>query len=333
MSYYNRVALAEREWTAGNVGRAVEILDDCPDFRTVIQLNIAPHFSTLHKAADRFFRKGLANKLLDATLVQARQTKLPRTKQCLAAIDSSGFEAHHTSHYFVRRRAQGQENGKRMTYRRFPKLGIVVDCSNHLILAAVPGSAGGRGPRPDFGHLVRAVEEAHHRRRLTTLLADAGYDAEWVHKFLREQLSIRSVIPPRSGRPTAKLPPSRYRRLMAQQFDKPTYGQRWQSETVFSMMKRRLGPILGARSYRRQVRALMLKAITHNILIVQRLSKLFYRAGQAYLISQANFRRSRSQFKQRGFPNSRPALLRDHDAPCSQCLCGLKSAQHPGTNW
>ena len=252
-----------------------EFLEDCPGLRAVIQLDVVPHFTTLHKAADRFLRKGLANKLLDATLVQARRTKLPRLKRCLAAMDSSGFEAHHTSHYFVRRCAQGQEKGQRMTYRRFPKMGLVVDCSNHLILAAVPG----RGPGPDYHHVKRAVQEAHHRRRLGTLLADAGYDAEWVHEFLRQQLSIRSVIPPRSGRPTAKLPPSRWRRLMAQQFDKPTYGQRWQSETVFSMIKRRLGPILGARSHRRQVRALMLKAIAHNILIVLRLRQLFYRAS------------------------------------------------------
>jgi transposase len=156
-------------------------------------------------------------------------------------------------------------------------MGIVVDCSSHLILSAVPGL----GPGPDCHHLVQAVEEAHDRRHLATLLADAGYDAEWVHEFLREWLSIRSVIPPGAGRPTKKLPSGYWRRLMAKQFDKPTYGQRWQVETVFSMIKRRLGAVLGARSHRRQMRALMLKAITHNILILLPAMELFYRAGQA----------------------------------------------------
>jgi transposase len=243
-----------------------ELLSDCDQLRGAIELDVVPHFTTLHKAADRLLRKLSANKLLDATLTQAKHAKLPRSKRCLAAIDGSGFESHHTSHYFVRRRAQGQKYGKKMTYRRFPKIGIVVDCANHLILAAVPGL----GPGPDILHLVRAVGEAHHRRRIATLLGDAGYDAEWVHEFLREWLSIRSVIPPRAGRPTTKLPTAPWRLLMAKYFDKTTYGQRWQSETVFSMMKRRLSPILGACSYRRQVRALMLKAISHNILIIRR---------------------------------------------------------------
>jgi len=66
---------------------------------------------------------------------------------------------------------------------------------------------------------------------------------------------------------------------MKQRFDKPTYGRRWQAETVFSMIKRRLGSALGARSYWPWVRALTLKAITHNILIVLRAIEVFYRAS------------------------------------------------------
>ncbi len=250
------------------------LLADCPELCAVIELKTVPHFTTLQKAADRLLRKQPANRLLDATVELARRADLPRRRNLLAAIDSSGFEAHHTSHYFVRRRAAGDTQGQTMTYRRFPKLGLVVDCDNHLILSGVPG----RGPGPDFFHLVQAVNDACARRRIGTLLADAGYDAEWVHEFLREQLAIRSVIPPKIGRPTTKLPRSRWRRLMKQRFDQATYGQRWQVETVFSMIKRRLGSTLGARSYWRQTRALMLKAITHNVLVLLRTIKVFYRA-------------------------------------------------------
>ena len=46
------------------------------------------------------------------------------------------------------------------------------------------------------------------------------------------------------------------------------YGQRWQVETVFSMIKRRLGAALNAKTYWSQCRALMLKVITHNIMII-----------------------------------------------------------------
>ena len=155
-----------------------------------------------------------------------------------------------------------------MTYRRFPKMGLVCDCDSHLILAAVSG----RGPTPDHPHLIEALLDAAARRRIDTLLADAGYDAEWVHAFLRDELDIRSIIPPTIGRPTDKPPTGRYRRQMAKYFKRPParrrYGQRWQVETVFSMIKRRLGETLSARSYHRQNRALLLKAVVHNILIL-----------------------------------------------------------------
>lgn len=196
----------------------------------------------------------------------------------MSALDSSGFEAHHVSHYFVRRRARGPDKTpQNMTYRRFPKLGLVVDCRAHFILAAVPG----RGPSPDHPHLIEAVLSARTRRAIQTLLADAGYDAEWVHQFVRDELDMRSIIPPAAGRPTAKPPTGRYRRGMRTYFRRPKqlrrYGQRWQIETVFSMIKRRLGATLNARSNRRQRQAMLLKAIVHNILILFD-RRLFYRA-------------------------------------------------------
>lgn len=60
------------------------------------------------------------------------------------------------------------------------------------------------------------------------------------------------------------------------------YGQRWQVETVISMLKRRLGECVNARSERRQRRAMLLKAITHNILILFD-NEFFYRARMSPL--------------------------------------------------
>ena len=138
-----------------------------------------------------------------------------------------------------------------MTYRRYPKLALIVDCRSHLILAAVPG----RGPSPDYPHVIEALLAARERRRIEAVLADAGYDAEWVHEFARAELDMRSLIPPLAGRPTTTAPTGRYRRAMWHYFRWPKsrrrYGQRWQVETVFSMIKRRLGECVNARSDRR----------------------------------------------------------------------------------
>lgn len=213
-------------------------------------------------------KKNAANRLLDQTIVAAADAKILQKRLNLAAIDGTGFEAHHRSHYFVRRRAKGRQAMQSTTYRRWPKVGLVCDCSSHLILAAVPG----RGPNPDHPHVVDVMRAAVRRRSIDTLLADAGYDGEWVPVFLRNELHIRSIIPPKIGRPTAKPPSGYHRRMMRRYFERPRelrrYGQRWQVETVMSRIKRRLGETLAARSYPRQCRAMLLKVIAHNVLIL-----------------------------------------------------------------
>ena len=66
---------------------------------------------------------------------------------------------------------------------------------------------------------------------------------------------------------------------MKQRFDRKRYGQRWQVETVNSMVKRRLGSALRARGYWSQCREIILRAITHNVMIVIRV-RVFYRASE-----------------------------------------------------
>jgi hypothetical protein len=63
---------------------------------------------------------------------------------------------------------------------------------------------------------------------------------------------------------------------MATHFDKKKYGQRWQVETVNSMIKRLLGSALRSRKTRTQNQEIRLRAITHNVMILWR--RVFYRA-------------------------------------------------------
>jgi hypothetical protein len=56
----------------------------------------------------------------------------------LAAVDSTGLDAGYISRYFVRRRRSKQlETHEETLYKRFPKLAVVCDCQNHLILSAI----------------------------------------------------------------------------------------------------------------------------------------------------------------------------------------------------
>ncbi len=112
------------------------------------------------------------------------------------------------------------------------------------------------------------------------IIADAGYDSESNHVFAREEMALRTIIPPLHGRPTNKPARGRYRRLMQTRFDEQNYRKRTQVETVMSMIKRRQGSFCKGRTYWSRCRELHLMAITHNIMILWHIT-LFYRAGQA----------------------------------------------------
>ena len=158
-------------------------------------------------------------------------------------------------------------------YRRFGKLGIIVDCDIHLILSIYCST----GPRPDVDELKPLLENMCTNAVPELLVADGGYDSQHNHRLLREVYGIESLIPAVHGRPTDALPTDRWRWLMAVNFDEETYGQRWQVETVMSMIKQHLGSSISARTDGTRHREMALMAITHNILIVLP-EELFYKA-------------------------------------------------------
>jgi hypothetical protein len=238
-----------------------QFLKDCSDLRVALGLTKVPHFTTLQKASRRLLSAERVRRLLARTLKRyyKRKRKIRR-----AAFDSSGFICGHASLYYTRRRCG---DGKTpVVYRRFAKLELAADCATHLILAAIAG----RGPRVDVDRFVPLLDQALDRMLLDSALADAGYDSEANHRHAREIRGVRSFIPALHGRPTTKPPSGYYRRQMKQRLDKNygSYGQRWQVETVYSMIKRRLTTHVAARSHWGRCRELMLLIVTHNAMIL-----------------------------------------------------------------
>jgi hypothetical protein len=239
----------------------------------LLNLRDIPHFTTLQKASKRLLRSTNAQRLLDAT-VQMHWGRRRRVRR--AAIDSTGLECTCASGYFIKRRVRASEPWKTVVYHYFAKLGVVSDLRDHFILAYRTG----RGPRPDVDEFRPLVADALRRVRLSTIIADAGYDSEGNHAFAREQHRMRTVIPAKHGRPTTKRARGRYRRLMQVRFPRRDYSQRSQVETVISMIKRRQGAFVRGKTYQSQCRDLHLMALSHNIMILLR-AMVFYRAIHA----------------------------------------------------
>ena len=254
-----------------------QLLIDCSDLREVIGLKTVPHFTTLQKASRRLLKQKQVRTLVDNTVQRIR--KRSKTVK-YAAVDSSGFDAHHASRYFIWRTKaykKGEQPKKQTTYKHYGKLMLIVCTATHAILAAVSS----RGPTPDVAELDSVLMELAPSQKLEHLVADAGFDSAHNHELLRERHGIRSTIPPEAGRPPkdpTTLPTNKYRRLMKTRFNTKAYRKRPQVETVFSMLKRNLGSSLRGRSHWSRCRDMYLRVLTHNIAIA--LLRVFYRAGR-----------------------------------------------------
>jgi len=93
-----------------------QLLRDCSDLCQVIGLKVVPHFTTLQKASRRLLAQNHVRRLIDHTVrkIRRRKSRVP-----YAAVDSSGFDAHHASRYFIWRRdnQKTRETGRKSGIR------------------------------------------------------------------------------------------------------------------------------------------------------------------------------------------------------------------------
>jgi hypothetical protein len=294
-------------------GLAVHLADN-PSLVTTLGLKQVPHFTTFQKASQRLLLTAPVRKLLKST-VRLHLGRKRRVKR--AAIDSTGLECTSASGYFVRRRSRAENPWKTVVYHHYPKLSVVASTDDHFVFALDAR----RGPRPDVDEFRPLVTEASRVVRLSQLAADAGYDSEGNHEFARDEHGIRTIIPAKHGRPTDKLPTGHYRRLMKVRFDRAAYRRRSQVETVISMIKRRQGAHVHARTYHSQCRELRLIVLTHNIMILV-VVEVFYTARMSpFLVPDDQTTPGRSRPRPH-LPQPRPRTAVDRPHPQHHDSCG-----------
>jgi len=249
------------------------ILKDSREHREAIEMRRTPHWTTIQKAASRLLTSRHVEGLISETVRRAIARGKMQARPKRIAIDTSGFEATSTSRYYARRRKTSPKLGKQrpLSLQRYPKLGLAVDCDSHFVVAA----AAGQGPTPDFSYFEALLLGGLKRVWPQTILADAGFSSESNHELARDELGIQSLMPSTNGRPTEKEPTGYWRRMMKRFLHLSQYGQRWQAETGFSVIKRRLGEAVRAMTYHRRRKLMLLKSITLNLMLL-RWAGLFY---------------------------------------------------------
>ena len=211
----------------------------------VLELAHVPDHSTL----SRTFKK---LRLSDLTAMKDELLQQMGVEEEVVAGDSTSFRLSPASAYYQTRRGQ--------QFRDWVKGAYAVGVVSRLVLAW----ASGAGSQPDF-HFLRPLKRQaaaygrqRHGRRDWLFLGDAGFDAKGVGAL--------DIVPPirRYGKQTDPKRKARAELVAAARLD-GIYGQRWQVETVNSVVKRKFGDTIRSRSLRLQRREPMIKALVYNI--------------------------------------------------------------------
>jgi IS5 family transposase len=206
----------------------------------VLGLTTVPDHSTLNRAFHRLTQKRL-RRLLAAIAAQV--------KEKVITGDSTGYTLSQASAYYRTR------SGKSM--RGWLKGSYAVGAESQLILVAEASRRSSANDAHMLGPL-RDGAAAYAAGPDWVFVADAGFDCQAV--------TDRDLIPPmrRGGRLVA---PERKARadLVSQARLDGLYGQRWKSETVNSVIKRKFGDHIRSKLKDRQDREPLIKAVIYNI--------------------------------------------------------------------
>ena len=243
------VCLVLKAVTRSDYRGICELLTLSPALCEAIGLEKVPHFTTLQKFSSKPGTLEIVDAMIGQVLEEAGVTDLPVE----VAADSTGMRNGVASvHYQTRQWGEGG------TRRKPVKISTAVICGALLPAALVVDM----GSSADMKQMPALMEQIEARVTPACLLADRGYDAEWVHEVCRERWKAESFIPPvaRSADGSIK---SRWR---AQMRELPAvFGRRWHAESFFSALKRTMLSTISSRTERTMVAEAAIKVLAYAL--------------------------------------------------------------------
>lgn len=235
------------DWT---FREAVVRLGEHTELLRALGLARAPVHGTLYH-----FMRRLDESTLERALEEAfRRMSPPPAPPAGAtiAIDGTGLESGSISTYFVKRTGT-------LSRKHYLKWVISVDTFKQAITAQIARA----GPTNDTASLPGLVEKARELSPVSTVLADAEFDSQQNHEYVRNVAGAISVIPAKRNRVKGKA--KGIRAQMQKNFPKELYARRALVETVFSVVKRKLSNRAPGRTLDTQRVQALLLGVSFNI--------------------------------------------------------------------
>jgi len=186
-----------------------------------------------------------------------RGTHKKNRRKARVGVDATGLAQGAVSTFFVRR--MHHHGQKPLPWRHWLKWVVVADLDQQFLLAQIAR----RGPWNDCANLPAVVETASHQTPIGLVLADAEFDSERNHTYIRKQLGAQSVIPAKRGKKTWRIHGVRaeMRRSFPHQLDR----RRALIESLFSSVKRKLSARAPGRTLPMQKRQALLLGLSFNL--------------------------------------------------------------------
>src|ERR1700751_2837287 len=169
---------------------------------------------------------------------------------------------------------------KPLPWRHWLKWVVVADLDQQFLLSQIAR----RGPCNDCANFQPFIEAASKQTRIGLVLADAEFDSERNHTYIRCKLAAQSAIPAKRGKKTWRI--HGVRAEMRRAFPRRLYRRRALIESLFSSVKRKLSARAPGRSLHTQMRQALLLGLSFNLYRLKH-RRLFLRKSTepSYLIN------------------------------------------------
>jgi hypothetical protein len=224
--------------------------------RQALGLVSVPDFTTLYRFLQRLDEVTI-DRAVGETVRRLRGTHRKGRRRARVAVDATGLAQGAVSTFFVRR--MHHHGRKPLPWKHWLKWVVVVDLDQQFLLSQIAR----RGPWNDCANLPVVVETASQQTRIGQVPADAEFDSERNHTYIRRELGAQSVIPAKRGKKTWRI--HGVQAEMRRAFPRRLYRRRALIESLFSSVKRKLSARAPGRSLHTQKRQALLLGLSFNL--------------------------------------------------------------------
>lgn len=250
------VLLALRQRMDKSYREFSDILNVCTEILALLGMKKAPHFTTLQKAAKRlrvqFLERIMSGFVLFTMAIYVR-----------TGIDATGLQSTRASAHYTTVLRNNKKARRKI--KRYIKLTIYVDLTKQIIISQKIRRAPAHDNR-DFKSVVLKGSKvlSNAKKRVMSLDADKGYDAEENHRFVVEDLQAEDRIRLKNKDKPIWKTSGEYRKKAKRRIKRLRRNYRSKNETTFSVLKRVNGSTIRSIKVVMQNKEVLFKEIVYN---------------------------------------------------------------------